>query len=603
MYQVSEQYLIAIGENARAHKLIGTVNGVSFRGSDVIRNSFSIRNQICDATKISLGGVYIGELDLTFSSAFALRMNIRGSWKGKQITASIGVELADGSFEYIPVNGGTYTIESAQWVDEGLKIVAYDNMAKFDDTLRISLGNGRAYDYLAYACQRCGVELGMTEDDFLKVTNGAYLVYPYPNNAMETYRDLISSIATMCACYATIDRDSKLVLRSLPSYNESVLVIPASLRYSTSFSDYSSYYTSLEVTNPSDGTISHYSNGNIGGLTLDIGDNPFLEVGVPDTYNSMRRAIINKLQDFRATPFSVSLLPDPALDLGDQIVFAGGIGQDSLGCIMSITHRLDCTIIEGYGESPATSGITSDINKKVSAQARSNKDEVITHIFTNVQPFELGEEEQVDVIEIAFATVSPQAVKMLHEIKMNVTITSPAGVATCKAYYYINGVLEDYQPITSWDNDGYHLLHLIYATEELVSGLAYKWKVRLVMSGGTATIDRNSIIAILEGQGLAADDTWDGTITVSDFFSLNSESDTTINFIDGDITVHTAPVDHRVEISDFFGLVSAGETDINFIDSPVNIITRTNVFNLVTQDGKQLVTQDSRPYITNGGSD
>ena len=38
MYSVSNDYLTAIGKNARAHKLTGTVNGTSFDGGDIIRN-------------------------------------------------------------------------------------------------------------------------------------------------------------------------------------------------------------------------------------------------------------------------------------------------------------------------------------------------------------------------------------------------------------------------------------------------------------------------------------------------------------------------------------------------------------------------------------
>ena len=135
MYSVSADYLTAIAKNARAHKLTGTVNGTSFDGGDIIRNSFSVKNQFCPATEIALGGVYVGELNLTFTEAFASSMNIRGSWKGKIITASIGVELADASFEYIPINGGSYIIETAQWTDTGIQIVAYDKMSLFDVSL------------------------------------------------------------------------------------------------------------------------------------------------------------------------------------------------------------------------------------------------------------------------------------------------------------------------------------------------------------------------------------------------------------------------------------------------------------------------------------
>ena len=87
MYPTSNDYKIAVTKNARAHKLTGTVNGHSFDGGDVIKNTFVVKNQFCPATAIQLGGVYVGELDLTFTKAFAESLNIRGSWKGKTIAA------------------------------------------------------------------------------------------------------------------------------------------------------------------------------------------------------------------------------------------------------------------------------------------------------------------------------------------------------------------------------------------------------------------------------------------------------------------------------------------------------------------------------------
>ena len=593
MYPVSDEYLTALSTNSRAQRLSGTVNGIAFNGKDVIRNSFSIRNQICDATKISLGGVYIGQLELTFSAEFALRMNLRGSWKGKLITASIGIELEDGSFESVPINGGTYTIDSAQWVDEGIKIVAYDNMVKFDKALGASITNGKAYDYLVFACKQCGVELGMSDAQINQLINSEYLVYPSVNNALETYRDLISNIAVMCACFATINRESKLVLIPLPSYEDSVLVIPASLRFSTSFADFASYYSTLELTNPSDGSISQYFNENIGGLTMDIGENPFLEVGLPETYTAMRQNIINKIQSFRATPFSASILPNPALDLGDQIVFAGGIGQDSLGCVMSFTHKLDWTVIEGYGESPASSAAVTNLAKRVSAQARSTKDELISHLFTNAQELELGDEQSVDVINISFATVSKRVVKMLHEIKLDLDITSETGIATCTAYYYLNDELIAYQPITSWNNDGYHLLHLIYATQDLLPGTAYKWTVRLTISGGTATIDRGDILAILEGQGLAALDEFDGLIELDDTYV--PISGTAIKALVDSLEIEfIRPT--NISGEDTYTPVSTG-TVVQLTDS-ADIKFSAPIYTRITEDGFERITEDDFGRIT-----
>ena len=445
MYAVSNDYLIAIGKSARTHKLTGTVNGTSFDGGDVIINSFSVKNQFCPATEIALGGVYVGELNLTFTEAFASSMNIRGSWKGKVITASIGVELADASFEYVPINGGSYTIESAKWTDAGIQIVAYDNMSLFDVSLpATTIGSGTLYDVLSFACTACGVTLGLSQAECSALPNGTETFYAYPENAMVTYRDMISELAEACACFATINRSGELILQTLPDFNSITLTIPHNLRYSTSFSDFESYYSRIKVTSPSDGAVNVYENHSlyVEGLSLDVGNNPYLETGLAVTYTRMRQAIVDALQTFISIPFSATLLPNPALDLGDLIEFTGGIGQGYLSCIMSFVHKLDSTTIEGYGENPTAAGATSALSKQVTTQSNSTKNEMVCHTFVNSHTFTLGDSTPTTIVEINFSTVSPKTVKMLHEIMLDVTITDASGIASCTAYYYVNDVLE-----------------------------------------------------------------------------------------------------------------------------------------------------------------
>jgi len=599
MYSVSADYLTAIAKNARAHKLIGTVNGTSFDGGDVIRNSFSVKNQFCPATEIALGGVYVGELNLTFTEAFASSMNIRGSWKGKVITASIGVELADSSFEYIPVNGGSYIIESAQWTDAGIQIVAYDKMSLFDISLpATTIGSGTPYDLLSFACTACGVTLGLSQAECSALPNGTETFYAYPDNAMLTYRDLISELAEACCCFATINRNRELILQTLPDYNSVTLTIPYNLRYSTSFSDFTSYYSMIEVTSPSDGTVEAYMNQNIGGLSLDIGKNPYLETGLAVTYTRMRQAIVDELQTFRSVPFSATLLPNPALDLGDLIEFTGGIGQGSLGCIMSIVHKLDSTTIEGYGENPTAAGVTSDLSKQVTTQSKSTKNEMVCHTFVNSQTFTLGDSAPTTVIEINFSTVSPKTVKMLHEIMLDVTITDASGIASCTAYYYVNDVLEAYEPIDSWNHDGYHLLHLLYFLENLLSGSAYEWKVALEMSGGTATIAQSGIHALLEGQGLVASASWNGTLECEDTYTpLVLGHDLTT--ITDTVTALGTQSPQSIAVTDIVGTIVLGH-DIGTITDVVDIDLTAITTNLIAEGGDNLISEDGNNLVTEG---
>ena len=600
MYSVSADYLTAIGKTARAHKLTGTVNGISFDGGDVIRNSFSVKNQFCPATEIALGGVYIGELNLTFTEAFASSMNIRGSWKGKIITASIGVELADASFEYVPINGGSYIIESAKWTDAGIQIVAYDYMSLFDESLpATTIGGGTLYDLLSLVCTACGVTLGLSQAECSALPNGTETFYAYPENAMVTYRDLISELATACCCFATINRSGELILQTLPDINSVTLTIPSNLRYSTSFSDFTSYYSMIEVTSPSDGAVEVYTNQNIGGLSLDIGTNPYLETGLEVTYTRMRQAIVDELQTFRAVPFSATLLPNPALDLGDLIKFTGGIGQGSLGCVMSFVHKLDSTTIEGYGENPMAAGVTSNLSKQVTTQSKSTKNEMVCHTFVNSHAFILGDSSPTTIIEINFSTVSPKTVKILHEIMLDVTITDALGIATCTAYYYVNDVLEAYEPIDSWNSDGYHLLHLLYFLENLLSGSAYEWKVVLEMNGGTATIAQRGIHALLEGQGLGASASWNGTLECEDTYTpLVLGHD--ITTITDTVTTLGTQNPQTIAVTDVFGTITLGHDIGTITDGVVDIDLTAITTNIIAENGDNLITEDSNNLVTEG---
>ena len=606
MYPVSNDYLTAIAKNARAHRLSGVVGGTHlFDGDDVIRGSFQVRNQFCPATEITLGGVYIGELDLTFSTEFAESLNIRGSWRGVQITATLGVLIDEehDTWEDIPIPGGTYTIDEATWSNDGLQIVAYDNMNKFDKAWADMQSSGTIYDFLAFACQTCGVTLGMTSEECEALPNGTRTLGVYPDDAIETFRDMISQLAAACCCFATINRSGRLVLRRLPDSDNVTLTIPAKLRYSTTFSDWASYYDTVTVVNMSNDTVTAYYNDNSNGLTMNLGSNPFLQYGTAETVRDMRQAIVDALYDFETTPFSVSILPNPALDLGDLILFSGGYAQNSLGCIMSFTMRVESTTIEGYGENPALADARSKTDKEISGLiGKTQENELIIHTFANASQFELEEDEETEVIRIHFATVNPRIVQLLHELKLDVTSTSQDGIVTCTVHYYLNDEEISYHPVTTWDNDGLHLLNLMYYLETLSPGARYDWSVSLEMSGGTAEIDRDWIHAMLLGQGLVAVDSWDGGITITDSaYTFTLGGSLGFNYAEDDVEADTDLPDGADITDAAYTFTLGGMLGFNYEEYDVNVITRQNVFTRITEDGDTRITEDGDTRITEGG--
>lgn len=611
MYSVSADYLTAIAKNARAHKLKGVVGlNHNFDGDDVIKGSFQIRNQFCQSTAIELGGVYIGELDLTFSTEFAQAMNIRGSWLGVKITPQIGVELADETFEYIPM--GIYTVSEANWTTGGLQITAYDNMSKFDRSFANTQSSGTLYDFLEFACLRCGVTLGMSSAQCAALPNGTEQLGLYPDESIETYRDMISQLASMACCFATIDRTGELVLRRLPDTTVTATV-PHTARYSTTFSDYTSYYDTITVVNMKDDTLSAYRNDNIDGLTMNLGSNPFLQYGADEIVTRMRQAVADGIEDFEATPFSVSILPNPALDLGDVIQFTGGVGNGSIGCIMSFTHRVDSTVIEGYGENPALADARSKFDKDLSGLiGKTAEQELIIYTFENVQQFELADETEEDVIEIHFATVSPKVVQILHELKLDVEAVDPTEPITCTVHYYLNDEELSYHPVTSWDNDGYHLLHLMYFLSTLEDGQRYDWRVALEMGNATAEIDRGDIRAMLFGQGLVATDEWAGLVPIKDpTYYLVLGGELRYNYEEGTVETqdYLEPTDpdwdgtHTLVrlptiTDDSYVLTLGGELTYNYEEGRVDADTFDVPTGIITENGDALASEGDEWFIT-----
>ena len=562
MYPTSNDYKIAIGKNARAHKLTGTVAGHSFDGGDVIGKSFAVKNQLCPATNIQLGGVYVGEMDLVFDKTFAESLGIRGTWHGQTITASIGVELEDSTFESIPVPGGVYTIESATWTDKGLSVVAYDNMSKLDAPLPMEQAEGTAYDFLTFIGTRCGVTIGNTPQEITALPNGDQIISLYAASPVETFRDMLSQLATLCCCFATIDRSGALVLVPFPDTATVTDSIPSKLRYSTTFSDYTSFYTALEVADDVDGIVYEYFNDNVGGLALDIGSNAFLQYGVANVKASRSQAIIDALEPFRAVPFKVSIMPNPAYDLGDVIEFPGGYGSGAVGMIMSFVLKVDSMTLEGYGENPAASGVTSTMQKEITNNARNSKEQGMTYYpYINTRSITLTSTPQ-RLYKIVFATADQTNVELWHEIKWNIS----DGPAEITYEYYLDGVKFDHEPVDTWE-DGVHSMPHPWYLLDVEGGLLHQWEVRASVSGGSASVNIGDLHALLKGQKLVGSIKFDGTIECADEYEALIGGQDIASLSDTLVSLAKFAPDPSLSLADVLSDVLGGQDIAGLADS------------------------------------
>lgn len=563
MYQVSEAYKKAMKEPVHRFLIGGSISNTPFFDRNVLKGSFSITNQCSDDSEMKIGQVYVGELNATF-----VNLNVeRYSLQNKLIKPTFSRKTADG-YETIPL--GVFKVSEASWTSSGIVIKAYDNMAELDKGCDVNSANGTPYELALLACKSCKLELGTTKEEFKKFANGIENLSMVAENDIETWRDFISWVAQTCACFVTADRFGKIVFRA---YGDTVVdTIDSKHRFTgASFSDFETRYTGLSCVNIGDKTTSYYGMEVDDALTYNLGSNPFLQYGVDDAKEEMRRAILHSLQNICYVPFKASMIGDPVYDLGDVLSMSEGIADGSkLYCITKYTFNYNGKYeVQGVGKNPAIANAKSKTDKNI-AGLLNQDDENLIHftIFTNTGPVVVEDKSNQSVFSMRFIATKTTHVALDMEILLNVETTEEGEEyqwvehdAVAKVHYYIDGAEIDLRkPVETWQ-DGQHILTLRYDLQA-VDAAIHTWDVWIEMQGGSATIDTYGIHAVAMGQGLAAESDWDGTITASDevdryTFSLirnfTDSASTTLN-----TPARAVPVDilARFDFTNMFGRIA-----------------------------------------------
>ena len=90
------------------------------------------------------------------------------------------------------------------------------------------------------------------------------------------------------------------------------------------------------------------------------------------------------------------------------------------------------------------------------------------------------------------------------------------GKTLLKVYYVLDGKeVEQFHPSETWFS-GKHLLNLYYPIIEMKANELHTFEVLIELTDGTATIEPQNAMATISGQGLGAQERWDGRITVDE---------------------------------------------------------------------------------------
>ncbi|MFQ6805618.1 MAG: hypothetical protein ACLRT5_13030 [Lachnospiraceae bacterium] len=579
MYPVSVAFLQAVQGNTRKYYWTGKITTAAgaeypFTQEDIVKGSGYITAQCCGNSEIELGAVYAAEMGIS------LFLDIdRYTLEDAEVELSYHLRLADGTYEAVPM--GIFEVSEANRTVHVLELKAYDRMLRFDRAFNGFETIGTAYGMMALCSTACGVELAQSQTEIEALPNGSELLSIYPENDIETYRDVLYFTAQVLGGFFCINREGKLEFRQ---YGETpVMEILQKHRFSSSFSDFVTRYTAVSSTNLRTQTSEYYALEEDDGLTMNLGVNPLLQFGLEETRAELCGNILTALSAVNYVPFDSDTIGNPALDLGDVLTFSGGQADaQQITCVTSFTVKIGGRqSLKCVGKNPRLSQAKSKNDKNISGllnQIEAGK--IGIHTFTNASEYSIGETD-VRIISIEFASkeenhaqffgqvvvdVEAQAVEKSTQASGTIVIPFPSGnvgdsggaadtengsedgaageettdisvdvslpvtwtedgKAVCYVTFELNNVeILLHHPVETW-HSGKHILSLYYPIENIVPNITNTFNVYLRIEDGSGSVGIGDCIASISGQAMAAAAAWDGRIDIEEsaaLFSINS---------------------------------------------------------------------------------
>ena len=592
MYNASQAFKNELKQNSRIEHLRGSVNLTAFTDENIISCNYT--NRCSDTKEVSFGLAYVGQLQITL-----VDVNIpRGSWRNKEIGLEYGLEIEGGGVEWIPI--GIFVINSAVWTDQGISITANDYMTKFDTLFEVDEVEGTIYSFLNWACQECGVGLGMTEAQCRALPNGTEYLGLYPESDIKTFRDFIGWIAQTVGGFATINRDGDLVVRSWADSTTVDTFTAGDRIVGSTFSDFETDYAGVSIVNMEENVTSYYVEGD--GIIINLGSNPLLQYGTEETKVRQREALATVARGIEYTPFSCSLLSNPIYDLGDVITMTGGVaGSGSLTCcIMSINWTpKGLTEFQGYGSDPSLSNAKSTTDKKLDGKTgggTSPQDKITVVTYTNTEAKTIGDTWE-RICHMRIGVLQSQTIQLHGIVKLNLT---EAGTVFVR--YVLNNEALPFIHACQFPIgvDTITLFLPIPISNEFVNDL----QLEIMSTDGAGSVDVGDVKILLQGAGVTTGN-WDGYIEIADTYAFPFQAGLGFAYEEtANTDVDFNSSSEELEASDSYSFpFQAGlgftytETQNTRVTTEARVqklTTENGLYNLATEDGdNNIITEES----------
>ena len=556
MYPTSEEYKTAIKKNSRKFYWTGNIilkdgTTIPFNNKDILKGSGYIHRSCSGSSELEIGTVYAGEFGISLFS------NIdRYSLEDSKLELFYHQELENKKIETIPM--GIFDVTEANRSKKILELKGYDYMLRFDKNFPVTDTFGTAFELLTLSCEKCKVELGMTEDEVKAFVNGEEVLAIYQDHDIETYRDFIHYIASTLGAFAQVSRDGKLVLKK---YAESISTeIKTRERFSSSVSDFKTRYTAINSTNAKTKIAEYYSLENDDGLTMNLGINPLMQLGLPEKRKRMCEVLLTEICKIHHTPFDMVTIGDPSLDVGDRITIS--YEEEKIeGLITDIEYKINGKHrILGVGKNPYLSKAKSKNDKNIVGllnQIESEK--LVVHSYSNYSAFNLSTTD-TPIIRIEFASnketeaifnasillniicdTEEKTRKISRKVKKQVEVLNEEGKAydpprfeekeeveeldfienieiptrIVITYIFNDTKIEHHIPKETYLS-GDHILNLFYPLTKLQEKTMNNFSVLIRLESGQAMIGKDNAIAAISGQSLGSTEAWDGKLKIDE---------------------------------------------------------------------------------------
>lgn len=516
-YRMCKSQIRTFEIHGNVYNEAGTEPEYPISGNNILQGSFSFTNQLCDSRAVTVGGVYMGQMNMTLIGNFPRDI------VGREIVMKQQISAESQDDEVLTL--GHWIIKDALWTKKTLVLTCYDLMCKLDKDIPQEFfseyGNTRlpAYDVLGLIRDNCGITLAQSRETIETYPNGAEWMYWYFNSDDETvttWRDLLSHVAAALASFATFNRFGKLTLRRFGAckktayddeqqamvdteytQNAACEIITADERISGgTFGNSRMRFTAVSYDNLEEGekeySILLPNNGQI----MDLGANVFLQELPADELVNLAENIRDEVTQYVTYYGAKIQLPDVSMyDLGDIIrLYHGGEldGETNpIMCVMKIDYTfgrggwIECFFDDSHGMVKSKAQRAAGTSSRNSASTSSLTSSQIDFILPTAQSTAaISDGDTGTVLTFSFQTTGDKAAFFCTlGLTIDTTAVTDTSYGDCAVTvtYELDGVTVG--SLTQTYGDGAQILTLSYLLQGLDTS-SHVFSVSLSPVGG-----------------------------------------------------------------------------------------------------------------------